>query len=349
MGMTPEQAQVWDLWRGGGGNLSPSEIEQHLGLTKEQVKSRLKRAKKVLRESSFEALERAGYELADADETPKQAWDSHVATFEREVAKARASKWKAIKRDGPFCIFHSTDEHVDDNKSALKLIEQDIAAAHELNSIMVHGGDVLNNWPVAGRLAKQWAEQQCTLPSALKRLQYFIEIFKPDVWIDGNHEEMNIYLVNLIDEYLPKDIIRDYWTARFEVKTPNITARCAVSHKFQKGSSWFHKLHGHLREMLEGEPVDLLMDGHLHSDGVLDQTLPERNQAALCVASAGYKVLDKYAARISKGGTTPKIRGRAHWIVCDDQAPYESNLFTAFKGPTQAEAYLSGLQNLRAV
>ena len=97
------------------------------------------------------------------------------------------------------------------------------------------------------------------------------------------------------------------------------------------------------------EEADLLMDGHLHSDGVLDHTLPERGHSALCVASAGYKVVDKYAARISRGGKMPKLRGRAHWIVCDPYADKEASLCTAFKCPDQAEAYFNGLQNLRAV
>ena len=125
--------------------------------------------------------------------------------------------------------------------------------------------------------------------------------------------------------------------------------RAILSHKFQKGSSWFHKLHGAIREMLEGEEADLLMDGHVHSDGVLDHTLPERGHAALAVASAGYKITDKFAARISRGGKIPRLRGRAHWIVCDPMAEADASLCAAFKSPRQAEAYLSGLQNLRSV
>jgi hypothetical protein len=215
---------------------------------------------------------------------------------------------------------------------------------------MGHGGDALNNWPMAGKLAMQWSLQQCTAPDALLRLEHFITLFKPDVWTDGNHEEMNPYLDHLITEVLPKSVIRDYWSVRFKIDVPDgRPLRVVMSHKFSKGSSWFHKAHGHIREMLEGEEADLLMDGHLHSDGVLDHTLPERGHSALCVASAGYKLVDKYAARISRNGTIPKLRGRAHWIIVDPYAEPDASLCVPFKAPEQAEAYLNGLQNLRAV
>jgi hypothetical protein len=214
---------------------------------------------------------------------------------------------------------------------------------------MCHGGDALNNWPMAGKLAAQWAHQQCTAPDALLRLKHFITIFRPDVWTDGNHEEFNPYLDTIINDALPASVIRDYWTVRFVVQAEGgRPVRAVMSHKFQKGSSWFHKAHGHIREMLEGEEADVLMDGHVHSDGVLDHSLPERGHSALCVASAGYKVLDKYGARISRGGSIPKLRGRAHWIVCDPEAEHDENLATAFKSARQAEACLNGLQNLRA-
>lgn len=291
-----------------------------------------------------------GYSVTVPERRPEDAWAAGHDTFERTLSKAVSKRGKVIKRPkGPVVIFHSTDEHVDDNATPLRLIEQDIAAAKVLGSIMCHGGDLLNNWPMAGKLAKQWAEQDCPLPDALLRAQHFLKIFDPDVATQGNHEEMNPYLSQLLEGWMPQKTIKDYWTVRFDVETPGgRTVRAILSHKLQKGSSWFHKLHGHLREMLEGEEVDLLMDGHVHSDGVLEHTVPERMHASLAVASAGYKVLDKYAARISRGGKLPKIRGRAHWIVFDTQADYDETFGVAFKSPRQAEAYLNGLQNLRA-
>jgi hypothetical protein len=319
---------------------------QALGISRQALQNRLKHHHR-----SVETLSTFGYDLTVSEKTPAQAWAEHSSAFERKVAKTLANRWRTIQRGkGPFVLFHSTDEHLDDDATPLRLIASDIQAAHDMGAIMCHGGDALNNWPLAGRLAAQWAQQQCTLPDALLRLQHFVSLFKPDVWTDGNHEEFNPYLDQLIGQYLPKDIIRDYWTVNFAVETPGgRPVRVVMSHKFQKGSSWFHKAHGHIREMLEGDEADILMDGHLHSDGVLDHTLPERGHSALCVASAGYKVVDKYAARISRGGKMPKLRGRAHWLVCDPSADYDESLAVAFKCPRQAQAYLNGLQNLRAI
>jgi hypothetical protein len=314
--------------------------------------STVRRSIRKFREDT-ERLSTTGYVINPdpADRTPAEAWDAHKGNFERKISKILSSRWPIIKRKrGPYVVFHSTDEHLDDDSTPLRLIEADIKASHDMGAIMCHGGDLLNNWPLAGRLAKQWAEQACTKGDALLRAQHFISIFKPDVWTDGNHEEFNPYLNDLFATWLGKNVIHGDWTANFVVKSEGgRDLRVVMSHKFQKGSSWFHKAHGHIREMLEGEEADLLLDGHLHSDGVLDHSLPERGHSALCVASAGYKIVDKYAARISHGGTTPKLRGRAHWIVVDPFAEPDANFCVAFKSPEQAQAYLGSLQNLRAI
>lgn len=344
---TAKQQQAHRLQEEG---LTYADIGARMGITMQAARSLVRAFRKNAEREANDKLGDLGYDLDAPDITPQAAWDAHADVTSRSLAQAARKRWPVIKRPkGPFCIFHSTDEHVDADGALLRVIEQDIQAAHDLGAIMCHGGDLLNNWPLAGRLAKKWADQECTLPNALLRAQHFIDIFKPDVWTDGNHEEMNPYLRDLMGEWLPKHVIRDYWSVNFVVRTPGgRDARVIMSHKFQKGSSWFHKLHGHIREMLEGEEADLLMDGHLHSDGVLDHTLPEREVATLCVASAGYKSGDEFARRISKGSGLPKLRGRAHWIIGDPQADHDANMFQAFKCPRQAEAYMDGLQNLRA-
>jgi len=339
-----DRAQTLYILDEHGGNMTAAAAAA--GIPYRTFQSRVQAARAFPPEKELPSF---GYNVTKEDRTPQQAWDAHVDSVERVLSEATKKAWPVVSLPpGPFVIFHCTDPHVDDDATPLRLLEADIKAAHDLGAFMCHGGDLLNNWPLAGRLAKKWADQDCSLADALLRAQHYIEIFKPDAWVDGNHEEMNPYLTSLFDEWLPRDIVRDYWAARFVIQPQGgREIRVALTHKFQKGSSWFHKLHGHIREMLEGEPVDLLMDGHLHSDGVLDHTLPERQHAGLAVASAGYKVIDKFASRISRGGKEPKLRGRCHWIVCDPRADYDANLCTAFKDPSQAEAFLSGLQNIR--
>jgi hypothetical protein len=322
-----------------------------LGIPRTTFQGRL-RAARLWQSSGGQQLADVGYDVSpeDRDLTPEDAWNAGTPEFERTLSGVLHKQWRTVKRPrGPFVLFHQTDPHIDDPGSALKLIEADIKASHDLDAVMCHGGDLLNNWPVAGRLAQKWAEQECTMAGGLLRAQYYIDIFKPDVWVYGNHEEMNPYLKQLLDSLLPRKVLTDYWSVNFIVETPGgRPIRAILSHKFGKGGSWFHKLHGHIREMLEGQEADVLMDGHLHSDGVLDHTLPERNHATVCVASGGYKLADKFSRRISKSSGQIKIRGRAHWIVCDPQAEVDESLCVAFKTPRQAEAYLNGLQNLRA-
>lgn len=347
-GFTAEQ--YLEAYEAAGSNFR--EAARVLGVNESSVRKGLKAAKKT-EPAAIDKLITTGYTIdpVAAERSDADAWNDHADVFERKISKIIANRWPVVRvTNGAYCVFHSTDEHLDDDSTPRKLIEEDIKAARGMSAIMCHGGDMLNNWPLAGRLAKQWAEQTCTRPDALLRAQYFIKMFQPDVWTDGNHEEFNPYLSDLIAGWLPEHTIRGDWTVNFKVETVGgRTLKAVMSHKFQKGSSWFHKAHGHIREMLEGEEADLLMDGHLHSDGVLDHTLPERGLSALCVASAGYKVVDKYAGRISRGGVIPKLRGRAHWMIVDPFCDRSENFVTAFKSPVQAEVYLNGLQNLRMV
>lgn len=297
----------------------------------------------------FEGL---GYDAERAEKTPAQAWAEHSQAFEHKLARnLRAQAHVIVRPDASaYAIYHATDVHLDDDSTPLRLLEEDIRASHGMAAIMVHGGDALNNWPAGGRLASKYGDQSCTIPDAILRLEHYIALLRPDVWVDGNHEEFASHMPFLIDRMLPASTITGYWTCDVTVRSKGgRDLRMAVSHKFQKGSSSFHKLHGHIKEMLESQERDLLLDGHLHSSGVLEHTLPERQHTALCVASAGYKVMDSYAARISRGGIVPKLKGRAHWIVVDPQAEPDGTFCSAFTDPRQAEAFLNGLANLRSV
>lgn len=298
---------------------------------------------------SSPVLTATGYELDAPAKTPAQAWDEHKSAFEQKIRKSRDHK--IVREDNlPYVIAHFTDPHLDDDSTPLWLLEADIRASHEMGAITVHGGDVLNNWPEGGRLAKKYGDQYCTVEDGLLRLRRYIELLRPQIWVDGNHEEFSAHLSYLIDDMLPDRVVKDYWTCDVEIVSPGgRSLKMAVSHKFQKGSSYFHKLQGHIREIMEGPTRDLLLDGHLHSSGVMDHAMAERGTNALFVASAGYKSIDKYAARISRGGKIPKMRGRAHWIVVDPMAGEDGSLCVAFTEPGQARAYLDGLTAARDV
>lgn len=331
-----------------GGNKTKAAAQ--LGVQASTVRHSLK---EYNRRVGIEPLAAVGYTISTdpVDRTPAEAWAAHASAIERAVSKSIASQWKTVKRPkGAFVVFHSTDEHIDDDATPLYLIEADVKAAKSMNAVMCHGGDLLNNWPLAGRLAKQWAEQQCTMIDGLLRAKHFIEIFGPEVWTNGNHEEMNPYLADMLAGWLPSGCLQDFWTCNFQVDTPGgRPVRISLSHKFQKGSSWFHPHHGALRESMEAEPCDLYLEGHLHISGVIYRTLPERGLSMTAVSSAGYKVIDKYGARISRGGKTPKIKGRAHWVVCDPYSDDNAMVCVAFDEPRQAEMYFGALQNLRTL
>ena len=332
------------------GRISQREAARRTG-THHQHIGRLIRAQAAAKPAEAIRLEAVGYQLDRVPKTPAEAWDEHATAFEHKISKALKSQRHEIRRAdaSAYVIYHATDVHLDDDAVPLRLLEADIRASHGMGAITIHGGDALNAWPQGGKLAGKYGDQAATMPDGLLRLRHYIDLLAPSVWVDGNHDEWNSHLPFLIENMLPSQTITDYWTCDFRVRSPGgRDLRVAVSHKFAKGSSWFHRMHGHVREALEAQERDLLLDGHLHSAGVMEHTLPERQHTVLCVASAGYKVVDRYAARISHGGKLPRLKGRAHWIVVDPQAAADETFCAAFTSPQQAEAVLNGLQNLRA-
>lgn len=344
--LTPAQKQsVLDSFNSAGSINGGARL---LGMDRMTFKRWLRHAQEVP-EASSAPLEKAGYDIDRPEMTDKEAWDEHADAFEHRISHILRNHWKPIKRPaGAFVIYHTTDEHMDDDGAPLRLIEADIKAANDLGAVKVHGGDCLNSWPSGGRLAALWAEQSCTRDKGIKRLRHFMSMLQPDVWTLGNHDAFSEYLKYIIKELAPKETLIENWTAQFKVVTPNREFRAICSHKFQKGSSWFHPHHGFLRELLEGEAADLYLEGHLHVAGSMYRILPERGICALGVCSGGYKIVDKFATRISRGGKIPKLTGRAHWIVCDDQAEPGTRATFAFDDPRHAETMLNGLQNLRA-
>jgi hypothetical protein len=324
-------------------------VARELGVHKSSVQDAL-RGVDLKAAPAAEMLTAAGYRVDRPEKTPAEAWEEHKAVVERRVSKVLANRWPVIKRPkGPFVVAHFTDPHIDDDATPLHLLEADIRASRDLGAVICLGGDIVNNWPMAGRLAKLWAEQACTKADALLRIDYLLDLMRPDAVTLGNHEEMNPYLADLIRRQIPKGAVFGDWTANFVVQAAGgRPLRAILSHKFQKGSSYFHPHHGVLREGHEGEEADLYMEGHLHIGGHMTRVLPERGHMFLAVASAGYKIVDKFATRISRGGTIPKVTGRAHWIVCDPDADLAVPMCRAFEEPQLAEAYLNGLQNLRA-
>lgn len=312
---------------------------------------RLAEAARLSPRSKGMALVQQTYDEPAEELTPQQAWDAHRGVFQNKLAEvARRQKYVIKRPRGPYVITHLTDMHLDDDGAPLDILQADIEAAKGMDAIMACGGDVLNNWPLMGKLAAQWSKQECTMHAALLRARHFIDLVQPDVWVLGNHDAWNGYLGDLFAQWLPEGCFNEEWTCFFRVESQGgRTLRAGLSHKFQKGSSHFHANHGEIREALQGQEADLLMDGHYHQDGVLQHTLPEREKDTCLVASAGYKALDDYATRISRGNGVPKLRGRCHFIVIDPFANYDEDFCMPFKSARHAEIHLNGLQNLRAI
>lgn len=114
-----------------------------LGINVNTYRSRLRRAKAqgIHEDEAMNALEGLGYNSNAGEPTPKDAWDNHVSVFDRRFSKAKEKRGRVIQRpSGAFCIFHTTDQHLDDDATPLRLIEADIRAANDMDAIKCHGG-----------------------------------------------------------------------------------------------------------------------------------------------------------------------------------------------------------------
>ncbi len=249
---------------------------------------------------------------------------------------------------GPFVVWHCTDEHLDDNGSRIDALADDMGAARRLSASRLCGGDILNNWPLGGRLAGKWAEQEATLPEGLALAKWSLNHYPPDVYAFGNHEKMNAYLKEWLLEVMPRRTVVGWWSVRFVYRpAQGRSFVVTLAHDFSQGKSWFHPLHGHIREDLESGSSDIYLAGHLHCEGSMAFTNAKTGRRPLFCRSRGYKQFDGFATQIGKGGNAGG--GHSTWLVLDPREDCDERAMFAFADWRGAEAMLNGLVNLQAV
>lgn len=266
----------------------------------------------------------------------------------QKLAKAanEARRWREIHIDqeSPFGIVWFMDVHLGDPGTDYAALKQDLAIAAETPHVYsAFVGDASNNWPVNGKLGKKWADQETSLRTERRLVEWFLKdagqrwLF----WILGNHDSwgdgsailhgMNVDLIPMED-----------WRAKFVVKTAGREVRVDAAHDF-KGHSMWNSLHALVKEAKQGEEAHLYIAGHRHVSAVHTEEFAERGaqHKPWLVRCRGYKFLDEYAHRHQ---FAEQSSGRSVMTIIDPDARGPNPITHVFEDIAQGAHFLEFLR-----
>lgn len=214
----------------------------------------------------------------------------------REAWAARQQYQVAVHVPGPIAIAHVGDPHLDDDGCdwpELLRVLRVVASTPGMYGGSI--GDVSNNWPLVGRLARLWGEQSSTIPDSLRLTRWYYRSIPWLYAVLGNHDRWNggSQVVRYITHGAQIRVLARHF-ARLELLFPRgEPIRVEARHDFAGRSIW-NRAHGPMRASKLDPWAHLYVGGHRHvwtshdeegADGV--------RRVALLVR--GFKSCDDYA------------------------------------------------------
>lgn len=274
-------------------------VAKHCDLTPHQVRNRCIRATEMGldcgREKPFE-VEEVPSETASVEEIVEK----RRKEFKRKK-RARDGKllWPVkVNIDGPVCLVHLGDPHVDDPGCDWDQIDRHIRLINSHHAVFgCNVGDNHNNWGF-GRLAKLWAGQSTTAKEAWQLVNYFVSSIEWLYLVDGNHDVWSGAGDPL--DWITKraNSARDQWGVRIGMKFPNgkeIRVNCR--HDFHGHSQW-NTAHGPAKAAQMGWRDHILTCGHKHTSGYNILKCPATGLVSHAIRVAGFKVYDDFAQQL---------------------------------------------------
>lgn len=238
-------------------------------------------------------------EFTDDRPTSEEYIKLRRKTFARKFGAKKSREWFQLKvlDDGPVGICWFGDPHVDSDGCNWPLLEQHAKVCAETPGLYGASlGDVTDNW--VGRLGALYAHSEQSRTSALQGAEIFISELgiRWLVLIRGNHDMWSGSLHNDPLAWMKRGPApMTDWEAKFELAFPNgVKHPIHASHHFA-GHSWFHPMHGQIRQTLEDGRAELLVSGHTHEFGMMKVAMPKRGTLHWLGKARGYKFIDKYA------------------------------------------------------
>src|SRR3990172_5189140 len=178
-----------------------------------------------------------------------------------------ATKWRAfrIDNDNPIGICWFGDPHLDDNGCNWPALKEhcDIVAKTD-GMYGANIGDSTNNW--VGRLMKEYANQDTSVATAYKLVEWFFENSGIDwlIMLTGNHDKWND------DARLLKKICQNIcpmvdWRAQFKLVFKSGRECLIDAAHDHKGHSQWNSLHGQQKASAMGGIAHLYIAGHRHN------------------------------------------------------------------------------------
>jgi UDP-2,3-diacylglucosamine pyrophosphatase LpxH len=271
-----------------------SEAARRLGLDRSTLRHQINKAKTLPPRPAFAASPVPSAEMESTELI------AHLAARSRKYrARFHAEKNRRIAIDTkePFAIAWFTDVHLGDNGTDYDLLVQHCEmVADSPHTYGVFMGDASNNWPVNGKLGKQWAEQETSKHQERQLVEWFLKesgvpwlfwaLGNHDTWGDGETilRMMNADLVPMAS-----------WGAKVTLEMANgRECRLDLAHD-HKGSSIWNSLHAETKAAQTGEGVDFVFSGHRHNAALHFEEFAVRDRATWLMRCKGYKQADSYA------------------------------------------------------
>lgn len=265
--------------------------------------------------------------------------------FEAMHKSREAEEWCAFEVHDPLPIgiLWFGDPHLGDTGCNWPLLQQHVELCR--NTPGLYGaniGDVTNNWPTGGRLAKKWADQDTSMRTEQRLARWFLADsgVRWLLWIMGNHDAWNQGSTILRSMNINGVLMQD-WEAKFALRFPNSReVRIHAAHDF-KGSSIWNIMHGAVRAATISSDADLYVCGHRHDWGISQFELAGRHRTPTLIRTRGYKWHDEYA-RVH--GFQSSQSGSAILTILNVNAPDPAGRVMAFSDVEAGAAVLATLR-----
>lgn len=312
-----------------------------LGVAKSTLQGRLKLSPNAASRPAFTASPVPSAEMSNT------ALIEHLAGRSRKHrARFQAEKNRriAIDTDEPFAIVWFTDVHLGDNGCDYDLLlEHCRLAADTPHTFGVFMGDASNNWPVNGKLGKQWAEQETSKHQERQLVEWFLKesgvpwlfwaLGNHDLWGDGETilKLMNADLVPMAS-----------WGAKVTLEFANKReCRMDLAHD-HKGHSMWNALHAETKTAQMGWEADFVFSGHRHTAALHFEEFAARNRATWLMRAKGYKGADSYAFN---NGFPEQEEGHAGVTVIDPRTDRQNPIVHASLDVGEGLGYLTYLRS----
>jgi hypothetical protein len=289
--------------------------------------------------------------FSDDDIPTEEIIDHLEKRVKKKIARDKEERWYSIKlpNNKPWGGLIFGDPHMGTHCNWPLLREHvDIAASTDgLYGISV--GDLTDSWPINGRLARLWAENDMSTSTEWKLTEWFTQSAGITwlAYILGNHDGFGGPNAIRLFQKICKNLVPvTDGEAKFIVKTPNGAAfPFWVRHDF-KGHSQFNANHGLMRALREEADVErglhvFGIQGHKHHWAIAEEEVPERGYFFSAIRARGYKVSDGYAKAL---GFSEQEYGASILITCNPQAKNLAQQSQVWKDVGEGAEYLTWLR-----